>query len=296
MEKKESMTRILPYAAANPHFRSLPLFGDFRGNDNPELIVGLDPAPQVIFKTFPAMGYDPVELQQKTGIPVVVLNYGDLSEYREDFFSSLRIMGQVLDRSARAEAVIDFITSSIQMLEQLTSEAAAPERKTCFVGGIAFKGAHGFLSTQPVYPPFAFINAQNIAGNGSSGSGMSNTVFSKESLVAADPDIIFIDLSTLLMGSGTDGLHELMTDRVYQGLTAVRERKVFGLMPYNWYTQNMGSILADAWYAASILYPDRFPGMNPAEKADEIYQFLLGRPVFDKISQPFSGLVFKQLL
>jgi iron complex transport system substrate-binding protein len=98
MEKKRPSFDARPYALANPQFKQYPIFGQFRGHDHPELILSLDPQPQVIFKTYPAMGHDPVELQQKTGIPVVILHYGELAADRSDLCRSLRTMGEVIDR------------------------------------------------------------------------------------------------------------------------------------------------------------------------------------------------------
>jgi iron complex transport system substrate-binding protein len=45
MEKQRPRFEARPYALANPQFKTLPLFGEFRGHDNPELIVSLDPQP-----------------------------------------------------------------------------------------------------------------------------------------------------------------------------------------------------------------------------------------------------------
>jgi len=108
MEKRKSIFDARPYALANPQFKEYPLFGEFRGHDNPELIMGLEPFPQVIFKTYSSMGYDPVKLEKKTGIPVVVLNYGDMFKYRKDFFNAIRIIGKVMDKGERAEELIAF--------------------------------------------------------------------------------------------------------------------------------------------------------------------------------------------
>lgn len=79
METARKKFDARPYAIANPQYKNLPVFGEFRGNDDPEKILGLAAQPQVIFKTYAGMGYDPVELSQKTGIPVVVLEYGNLT-------------------------------------------------------------------------------------------------------------------------------------------------------------------------------------------------------------------------
>ena len=79
---KRSRFDARPYGLANPQFRTLPVFGGFRGQDNPELILTLDPAPQVIFKMVGTgrgtSGLDPEELQGRTGIPVISLRVGNL--------------------------------------------------------------------------------------------------------------------------------------------------------------------------------------------------------------------------
>lgn len=125
------------------------------------------------------------------------------------------------------------------------------------------------------------------------GKNFRHSNFSKEKILQADPDILFLDLSTLQMGEGHGGLHELKNDPVYKGLTAVNANKVYGVLPYNWYTQNYGSILADAWYIGTILYPDRFADIDPKKKADEIYEFLVSKPVFNSMNSLFQDMVFQ---
>lgn len=287
-----------PYALANPRYKTLNVFGGFRGRDDPEKILGLDPGPQVIFKTYATMGYDPIELEDKTGIPVVVLEYGDLGPGRKKLFSSLSLMGRVLGKQARAGEVVDFFKGEIRALAD-RAEGASP-RKRCYIGGIAFKGPHGFMSTEPLYPPFEFVGAVNVAGQDLPlGKKLSHTVFSKEKILTQNPDIIFLDLSTIRMGERQGGLFELKTDPVFQALTAVDKENVFGVLPYNWYTRNFGSVLADAWYIGKILYPDKFNGVDPGKEAARIYSFLLGSPqgaeVFPEMNRQFHGKLFTRL-
>ena len=283
-----------PYALANPEFKSMPIFGEFRGHDNPELIVSLDPQPQVIFKTYPTMGHDPEELQAKTAIPVIVLNYGNLDELRPELEHSLRIMGQVVGRSERASEVIDFFNSAIADLNRRTRDLAPEDRPSVFLGGVAFKGPHGYRSTEPGYPPFEFVNANNVARvTGPGGTIPRQADVAKEQIVAWDPDILFVDLATLQLGGQASGVHELRTDPAYQILTAVREGRVYGLLPYNWYTKNFGSILANATFIGKLLYPGQFEDVDPRAEADRIYTFLLGEPVFDRMNAMFQGLAFE---
>lgn len=286
-----------PYAMANPQFKNLPIFGQFRGFDNPELILTLEPQPQVIFKTYASsMGYDPIELQDKTGIPVVVLNYGDLGKLRPQLYQSLRTMGEILGKQQRAETVINFIEAQITDLKKRTVDVPEKDRPSVFVGGVAFKGPHGYQSTEPAYPPFSFLNAKNLAyDEGLSGKELRHSDVSKEKIVEWNPDYLFLDLSTLQMGDQAGGLFELRTDPAYRTLTAVKEDKVYGLLPYNWYTQNYGSILANAFFIGKLIYPDRFTDIDPAAKADEIYTFLVDKPVFKNMNDTFHELAYKQV-
>ncbi|MDC0335777.1 iron ABC transporter substrate-binding protein [Pseudodesulfovibrio sp.] len=287
-----------PYAIANPQFKTLPIFGEFRGHDNPELILTLEPLPQIILKTYASsMGYNPQELQKKTGIPVVVLNYGDLGKLRLQLYQTLRTMGEVVGKQQRAENVIAFIEAQINDLEQRTVDIAQRDRPSVFVGGVAFKGPHGYQSTEPAYPPFSFVNANNLAyDTGLSGKELRHSDISKETIVEWDPEYLFLDLSSLQLGDKAGGLFELRNDPAYRTLTAVKEGKVYGLLPYNGYTKNYGSILANAYYIGKVLYPECFTDIDPAAKADEIYSFLVGKPVFKDMNALFHGLAYQPIL
>ena len=83
-----------PYNFAYPEFASLPVIGPIHGGDA-ELIVAQE--PDVIFWTYTTVG-DADKLQEKTGIPVVALNYGDLDDNRDTFYENLRLVGKVLDK------------------------------------------------------------------------------------------------------------------------------------------------------------------------------------------------------
>ena len=285
-----------PYAIANPQFRKMPVFGQFRGHDNPELILTLEPQPQVILKTYATMGYNPVELQDKTGVPVVVLDYGDLFTYKAQLFRSLRTMGEVVGRSERAEAVIAYLQGLIDDLQKRTASVPESERATAYVGGVASKGPHGYQSTEPAYPPFQFVNVNNLAyRKGMKGKELSHADVAKEMIVKWNPQYLFLDLSTLQLGDQAGGLYELRTDPAYATLTAVKEGRVYGLLPYNWYSRNYGCILANAYYIGKLIYPDRFEDVDPAAKADEIFTFLVGKPVYEAMDGMFQNLSYKPI-
>ncbi len=283
-----------PYALAHPELKNLPVFGEFRGHDNPERILALEPKPQVIFKSTATLGHDPAELQAKTGIPVVVVDPGDIGREKGPFFASLRLMAEVIGSETRAEEVINFFDSYINGLANRTANIAEQERPAVYLGGVAFRGPHGFRSTEPGYPPFAFVGVRNLADGPTPASGAARQAeVAKEQIVAWNPAVLFLDLATLQLGERAGGLHELKTDPAYQGLDAVKAGKVYCLLPYNWYAANHCSILANAYAIGSLLYPDRFRDVDPAGMADEIYSFLVGAPVFARMNSAFAGLAFQ---
>ncbi len=296
IEKQLNRFDARPYALANPQFKEKPLFGNFRGNDNPELILGLTPQPQVIFKTFRNMGYDADELQAKTGIPVVCLAYDSLVSGRKTIYDSLTLMGEIIDKKERAVEVCNFLEKNIDELQRRTAGISDTERYSTYVGGIAKKGPHGFQSTEPGYPPFHFVNAINVARPPEKqGKPLQHANVSREQIIAWNPDILFVDLASIQLGENAGAVYELRTDPAYQSLRAVQEGKVYGILPYNWYTMNYGSIIANAYYIGKVLYPKQFKDVDPEKKADEIYSFLVGKPVFSVMDRSFDGAAFKTL-
>ena len=287
IEIKDNIFDARPYAIANPQFSSLPMIGEFRGNDDPEKIVSCN--PQVIFKTQCTEASVADLLQQKTGIPVVALQYGNLNNERALMDQSFRLIGSIMGNEARAEAVITYFDTLTKDLNERTADIAEKDRKTVFVGGIAHAGPHGFKSTQPNYPPFQFVNARGL----SEGPMTDHATIAQEKIIAFDPEILFVDLSTLQ--TSPSAIDELKDDPSYAAMTAVKAGEVYGVLPYNWYHANQGSVMADAYFIGTVLYPDAFSDVDPAKKADEIYTFLVGEPVFDGMNSLFGNQAFKRI-
>jgi iron complex transport system substrate-binding protein len=173
------------------------------------------------------------------------------------------------------------------------------EKTSCYVGGIARAGPHGLQSTEPTYPPFLFTNALNVAYDD---MDLSTAEVAKEKIIEWDPEILFVDLSTLQSEDENSAVYQLKNDESYQLLQAVDSGNVYGVLPYNWYTQNFGSVLADSYYAGKLLYPEKFEDVDIEDKTAEIYTFLvcdgdeeLGREVTDLMINAFGEPAFTKL-
>lgn len=297
IEIRENEREGRPYALAyGSEFKDLPLIGEFRGMDDPEKIISIN--PEIIFKTGStgtAYGVSATEannLQKKTGIPVVAFPYGSLRSdaERAEMCGGLRVMGEAIGKQDRAEEVIAYIEDTMADLERRTGDIPDAEQKRVYVGGVSSAGAHGIISTEPAYPPFLWVHAENTAA----GLGIDHADVAKEALVAWDPEYIFVDVGTIQMDGG-GAIKELKTETALAGLSAAKEGKVYGVLPYNFYSANYETVLANAYFVGKTLYPDRFTDIDPAEKADEIYTFFLGKPVFDDLNSQYDDLGFTKI-
>lgn len=296
-EKKDQVIEGRPYGLAyGSQFKDLPLIGEFRGKDDPEKIIGI--GPDVVFKTgstgtaYGTSAEEADKLQDKTGIPVVAFPYGSLRNDAEtaEMYAGLRAMGEVLGKEDRAEEVIAYIEATMADLESRTADIPASEQKTVYIGGVSAAGAHGIISTEPAYPPFLWVHADNVA----TGLGTAHADVAKEAIVDWDPEYIFIDTGTIQVDN--DGaIGELKTDPALRDLSAVKEGRVYGVYPYNFYNVNYETVLANAYFVGKTLYPDRFADVDPVEKADEIYTFFVGEPVFSEMNEQYRNLGFAQI-
>ena len=289
MEADSSTGR--PYMLANPDLADLPVIGQGGPNNAPDPERILTVAPDVIFSTYASEASVADELQAKTGIPVVVLSYGGASFGVTTLFGqgvpdSLELIGQVIGDDAKAQAAVDFLNQALEDLGARTSDIPDADKPSVYVGGLGARGTHGIESTQGDYSLLNAIHAKNVVDEtGQSGSIM----IDKEKLLDWDPDYLFIDLG---------GLAAVLEDyqknpTVYESLSAVQNGLVYTQLPYNYYTTNIDTTIADAYYLGKILYPEAFADIDPVQKADEVYQALLGTPVYAQMAADFGG--FRQL-
>jgi len=262
-----------PYIFANPDLLELPTIGPMHGGDA-ELIVARK--PDVIFWTSTDVTKAD-DLQAKTMIPVVGLNYGDLNKNREDLYDSLSLIGEIMGNPERAREVQNFLEGRIELLDNMTREL--PNPPSCYVGGIGYRGAHGVLSTEPAYSSLKFVNGNNVA----SSVGMEHAFIDKEKLIEWNPELILID------GGGLGFSLEDLGDGSYDSIDAVRDGNIHGVLPYNWYTTNFGTVLGNSFYIASVIYPESFPELDPVEETDDIYEFLVGARVYADMAEEFGG-------
>ncbi|MGQ9754941.1 MAG: iron ABC transporter substrate-binding protein, partial [Desulfotomaculales bacterium] len=222
-----------PYMLAHTELKDLPSIGQGGPDIAPDAEKLVSVKPEVIFVASLLDKSQADELQAKTNIPVVVLNYGTEVPFGENVYNSLLLIGKIIGNEKRAQEVVAYLKNCHQDLQERTKNIPADKKPAVYVGALGAKGAHGIESTAPKYGPFVAIGARNVVegvqGRGSAvienkklsqmGRALGrNVMIEKEKLLEWDPDIIFIDES---------GLELVQNDykknpQFYQSLKAVK--------------------------------------------------------------------------
>jgi iron complex transport system substrate-binding protein len=171
-------------------------------------------------------------------------------------------------------------------LEKRTASLSWMEKPSVYVGGISYKGAHGFEGTEAGYGPLAAIHADNLADKTGKEGAFD---IDPEQVLSWDPEVIFLDYN---------GINLIKEDyasnpEYYQQLTAVQEGRVYSQISFRSSAANLDTALADTYYAASILYPEAFGDIDPVKKAEEIFEKLLGRNFYEDLKE--NGYEFRKI-
>lgn len=284
---------VRPYALANPEILEIPEVGAAKGVvDNEKLLMS---GADILFMGGASSSNAEVanEIQEKTGIPVVMFYTGNYVTDAEKIQDTLLMLGDILDKEQRAKDLIAYFDAVEADLKKRVAGLSAEE--TVYVGGVSYNGVHGLDGTDPTYYPFAVLNIKNAAAEVTSVSQTGYAQISKEKLLEWDPDLILVDLSTLTAAEG-GALVELKNDPSYRELTAVKNSMVYTVNPHTSMNVNHETTLANAYFIGKLLYPEQFEDIDPVKKADEIYTFVVGEPVFDLLSANVEGLSYQRVL
>lgn len=279
-ETKADIARLYNYVNFDK-FKSLPVIGT---NGQPYVEEIIHVAPQVIVMSQYA-SVDADALQAQTGTPVVVVPGSDTT-LDDAAYETIRIMGALYGMETRAGELTDYLNGIRKDLDDRTKDIPDSEKPSVYVGGVAFKGYHGFEGTEANYGPLSLIHGKNLADTTGHSGAFS---IDPEQVLAWDPDIIFLDFNGMAL------IREdyAKNPGYYNALTAVQEGKVYSQISFRSFATNLETALADAYYVACVIYPEQFADVDPTAKAGEIFEMLLGTNPYVDLKE--AGYAFRPI-
>jgi iron complex transport system substrate-binding protein len=226
----------------------------------PEAILDLNPSVIITSTAEDAATAD--TLQDQTGIPVYVIN-ADL-EFGENFYNQITSLGTLFGEKTRAAELNEGIAN---MISEITSKSTTASTESAYACGMFYYGGASFLKASGNYLPFDYSNIPNAIEPAANGQPYTITL---ETLIAANPDYIFIDsigLNTCFNSINED----INANTGLEDVSAVANNNIYSTMVYKCYGTNWDNQLINVYYVASVMNGNLY-SWNFEDKANEIIQ------------------------
>jgi iron complex transport system substrate-binding protein len=207
-----------------------------------EAILALNPSVIITSTAEDAATAD--NLQSQTNVPVYVINAN--VEFGTAFYDQITSLGTLFGEQDRAAALNNGVSD---MINEIPSKATTASAESAYACGMFYYGGASFLKGSGNYLPFDYSNVTNAIEPAANGQPYTITL---ETLIADDPDYIFIDsigLTTCVNSINNDIAANTGLDNV----SAIKNGNIYSTMVYKCYGTNWENQLVNAYYVASVI-------------------------------------------
>ena len=246
-------------AAIDPVFKAKPEITQ-GANLNVEALVGLKPQVVFVYASFDKSELDRME---NAGMRVFAVK----GETLEESFTAVRLMGEVMNCTDRADRYIAQCRHILEMVDQRVGDIPLEERPRVMFAGpkSIFTAATGQMLQTEILERAGGLNvAKDLKGFWAD--------VSPEQVALWNPQVIF--LGSYL---GTYGIDDLYQDAQFAMVSAIRDKRVYGF-PSNigWWDYPAPHCVLGVLWTAKTLYPVRFANVDVAAIADDFYREFTG--------------------
>lgn len=220
------------------------------------------------------------KLQTQVNIPVIGLNATNFMS--DDFFATLKLLGDVMGTQEHVNKVISGIKGYIEDLDKRTKDIPDDKKPSVYVGAVSFKGYNGFGGTYDEFPPFLAVHAKNVVDQIGQPGAM---LLDLEKVSVWDPNIVFLNTEGIFLVNENYSTNP----KFYNGLSAVKNGQVYSMAPFNCYYTNMEIALIDAYWAGKIMYPEQFKDVDIAVLADKVFNLMIDSNYYNVLDKAGHG-------
>ena len=216
-------------------------------------------------------------LQEQLGVPVITLKPGQ-NVFASAFKDTLRLLGQVFGKEARAEELISFVEAEAQQIRSRVTSIAEEEKPAVYICGLGNWGTTNHLMTSPNFPLFEAANVKNVVSDLAT-KGAQAIEKEKFEAIGKDIDIMIIDAAAV------KNIKPLFAEdsSMFDSVKAWKEGEVYLQLAFNAYYTNYELALANTWFITKSVYPALFEDIDMTAKLDEITQIFQGQAMSEQI-------------
>ncbi|MBX2922569.1 MAG: ABC transporter substrate-binding protein [Chitinophagaceae bacterium] len=283
----KKMKEYKDYLQQFPELAKIPVVGSNAGSFSAEKAIASRPDLAVFAVKGHGPGPQSAELLnqlQAAGIPVAFIDFRN--NPFKNTIPSIRLLGKLLHREAKAEAFIDFYESRIRHIASVIS-AKKPAIPVVFMDMKA-----GTLENEFNSPGKDNLNEFiELAGGHNIGADVlpgSLGQLNQEYVISRKPDIYIATGTDLFRGKGVvlgadiqpaeviSSLNKRLSDPIISTLPAVKQKRIYGLW-HLFYASPFNVLAAEAM--AKWFHPALFPDIDPDRSLKELNQKFLSVPM-----------------
>lgn len=245
--------------AIAPHLAERPVLqGQANSEVSLETLVRL--APDIVV----TMDRARLQTLETAKLPVVYLEWGSAPDVQ----ANVRLLGCVLDRTARAEEYLRYFDDTTQRVRRAL-EGLPPSARPKVL----------YFSPRSMSTPLLIANWWiEEAGGRSVTAGLGqggNVQYTHETLLMWNPDVLIVQ--------APEQVEEVYRDERFSGLAAVRQRRVHvtPMGAHSWGQRTVEQPLTVLW-AAGLLHPARFPARDLEAEIRAFYRRFFGYALSDE--------------
>ena len=216
-------------------------------------------------------------LQEQLGVPVITLKPGQ-NVFAPAFKDTLRLLGQVFGKEARAEEIISFVEAEAAQIKDRVAGIADEQKPAVYICGLGNWGTTNHLMTSPNFPLFEAENVKNVVSDLAT-KGAQAIEKEKFEAIGKDIDIMIIDAAAVKNIKPLFAEDQTMFDSV----KAWNDGEVYLELAFNAYYTNYELALANTWFIAKSVYPKLFDDIEMTAKLDEITKVFQGQSMSEQI-------------
>ena len=216
-------------------------------------------------------------LQEQLGVPVITLKPGQ-NVFAPAFKDTLRLLGQVFGKEARAEEIISFVEAETAQIKARVAGIADEQKPAVYICGLGNWGTTNHLMTSPNFPSFEIANVKNIVSDLAT-KGVQAIEKEKFEAIGKDIDIMIVDAAAV------KNIKPLFAEdpTMFSSVKAWNDGEVYLQLAFNAYYTNYELALANTWFIAKSVYPALFEDIDMTAKLNEITEAFLGKAMAEEI-------------